>query len=456
MFDCMKKIFLIIAISFVFVPIFAQSDDDLFFDDDGIDEFLEVQDSRTEEINHGSLFETGSIKVGGNFETSLSTLTTIWADDDENFGTHLKNTTLTPKASAFLSVDARPTQTLRMYTKFGLSYPFKSSALATTNAVDIAGTPYYQTSVSISDYLKVKELFTDFSIKERAFFRFGLHTVTWGTGYFYSPVSDMINTSSINPEDVDEQVDGSLNLRTQIVFPGTQNCLWFYVIPSTNFNSSYSAESYLRETALASKADFVFGGWEIGVGGFYKYQNAPKVMLTASGSLKSLSIFGETVYQYGAASEWESAADDWNEKTNIFQATVGISRYWKTPSITLAAQYYYDGNDVDLTHQYVTQGHNIAFLANFGRIFGTTDVTANIFGMINIGKDPIPSGYKSYAQSLGINTSFLSSAIFSAMLNYNPINDLTLGLGPYITMESLKSKPIISLKFSATLGGGKF
>lgn len=451
-----RKIFIFISLIFASLNLFAQSDDDLFFADDGIDEFLEVQDSRTEEINHGTLFETGSIKLGGNFETSLSTLTTLWADDDENFGNHLKNTTLTPKLSAFLSVDARPTQTLRMYTKFALAYPFKSSASATTSDLKLAETTYYQTSVSITDYLKVKELFTDFSIKERAFFRFGLHTVTWGTGYFYSPVSDMINTSSINPEDLDEQVDGSLNLRTQIVFPGTQNCLWFYVIPSTNFNSSYSAETYLRETALASKVDFVFGGWELGVGGFYKYQNAPKAMLTASGSLKSLSIFGETVYQYGASSEWENSKDDWKDKTNIFQATLGVSRYWKTLSITLAAQYYYDGNDVDYTHQYVTQGHNIAFLANFGRIFGTTDLTANIFGMINIGKDPIPKEYKTFAQSLGISTSFLSSAIFSAMLNYSPINDLTLGCGPYITMESLDSKPTVSLKISATLGGGKF
>ncbi len=453
-----KKIFFALSLLiFTSLNLFAQSDDDLFFfDNDGIDEMTLTEDSRTDEINHGTLFENGSIKLGGTFETSLSSLTTLWADDDENFENHLKDTTLTPKVNAFLSVDARPTQTLRMYTKFGLAYPFKSSASAQTNASEFFGTTYYSTQVSVLDYLKVKELFTDFSIKERAFFRFGLHTVTWGTGYFFSPVSDMINTSSIDPEDVDEQVDGSLNLRTQIVFPGNQNCLWFYLIPSTDFNSSYSAQTYLRDTALASKLDFVFGGWELGLGGFYKYQNAPKAMFTASGSLKNLSIFAEAVYQYGARSEWENSKDDWKNKTNIFQATLGVSRYWKTPSITVASQYYYDGNDKDELHQYLTQGHNIAFLANFGRIFGTTDVTASLFGMINFGKEELSATYKSIFEAYGISTSFLSSATFSAMLNYSPIDELTLSAGPYITMETLDSKPTVSLKLTATLGGGKF
>lgn len=454
----MKKIFFLVLLSIIFLPMFAQeSDDDLFFfEDDGIEEFVITEDSKTEELNRGILFETGSIKIGGKFDTSLSTLTTLWADDDENFGTHLKNTSLTPKLSAFLNVDARPTQTLRMYTKFGFAYPFESKAYSSATTNQIGENNYYtQVKTSISDYFKVKELFTDFSINDRAFFRFGLHTVTWGTGYFYSPVSDMINTSSINPEDVDAQVDGSVNLRTQIVFPGSQNCLWFYVIPSTDFKSSYSAESYLRETALAGKADFVLGGWEFGLGGFYKYQNSPKAMFTATGSLKSFSLFGETVYQYGAASEWKNNSD-WKDKTNIFQITAGLSRYWKNPSITLAAQYYYDGNNVDLEHQYVTQGHNIAFLANFGRIFGTTDISANIFGMINIGKKELNSIAKEMMKSSGVNSSFLSSAIFSAMMNFSPINEFSFGIGPYITMETLSSKPSVSLKLNASLGGGKF
>ena len=486
-----KQIFSIIFLTFSLSVLFAQTDDELFggdddfFTDDGIEVVEEV--SAKSDLSKGTLFETGSIKIGGNFSTSLTTMTTLYSDNSDNSGAsgvqiasgvtstagastssatsanaessatpsfkdNLYNTKLTPTASAYILVDARPSQTLRMYTKFGIAYPYTVSA--TTRLGDY--TTYGPTSAttSITDWFTLKELFTDFSIPDRAFFRFGLHTVTWGCGYFFSPVSDLINTSSINPEDTDAQVDGSLNLRTQITFPGSQNCLWFYVIPSTDFINQASAESYLRDTALAGKYELVLGGWEFGLGGFWKYQNAPKAMVTASGSLKNISIFGEFVYRYGADSEW-TASSDWADKTNIIQATVGLSRYWKTPLITFAAQYYYDSNDKDMAHQYFTYGHNLAAILNFGRIFGKTDFTANLFAMVNFGKEEMPALLKSYLSSYGFS-SYLNSMTLSAMFNYSPISELKLGLGPYLTWESLENKPVVSLKLTATLGGGKF
>lgn len=453
----MKKIFLMIFMTAAMIStLSAQSDDDLFggdddfFSDDGID----VVDDTTakSDLSRGVLFETGAIKIGGSFDMGLSTLTTLYADDDDDFGEHIKNTLLTPSASAYLTVDARPTQTLRMYTKMGIKYPYKLQAIsfATPSA---AGYPTVSTSVT--DWLSMKELFTDFSIKDTAFFRFGLHTVTWGTGYFFSPVSDMINTSSINPEDTDAQVDGSVNLRTQITFPGTQNCLWFYVIPSTDFVNKTTFDSYARDTAFAGKADLVFGGWEFGVGGFFQYQNAPKVMLTASGSLKSYSLFGEFVYQYGATSEWD-ANKDWDDKTSIVQVTAGLSRYWKNQNILLAAQYYYDGNGKDIQHQYLTYGHNIAVMANFGRLFGRTDITATAFGMVNFGKDDLPQDLLALFSQSGVGASLFNAMTLSTLVYISPINELKFGMGPYITFKDFETAPTVSLKLSATLGGGKF
>lgn len=156
----MKKILTYTLLSALFLSgAFADDFDELFMDD-GIDEMVTTSDARTDEVNHGALFETGSIKIGGTFDTSISTLTTLWADDEMNFGEHVNDTTLTPKLSAFLTLDARPTQTLRMYTKFGLAYPFKSS---------ISLNPLSSQAASFSDYLKVKELFTDFSVADRVF-----------------------------------------------------------------------------------------------------------------------------------------------------------------------------------------------------------------------------------------------------------------------------------------------
>lgn len=424
----MKKFFVTaFFLTFCFVSISAQSDDfsdedffssddslfsddvfsedSLFADGDGIDEVNEV--SAKTDLSKGILFEDGSIKIGGNFTTSLETETVLYSEEDKSFGENLKDSVLTPTANANLIVDARPTQSLRMYTKFGIQYPYTVKGnLQNKNIFDQVVT--LNTQGTISDWFSLKELFTDFSIADTAFFRFGLHTVTWGTGYFFSPVSDLINTSSIDPENTSAQVDGSLNLRTQIVLPNTQNCLWFYVIPSTNFIAGTTADTYLRDTALAAKADLVFGNWEFGIGGFYKYQNSPKAMLTASGSLKNVSVFGEFVYRYGADSEWSTKKDDWSDKTNIFQATVGLSRYWKNPAITLAAQYYYDGNNKDMTHQYLTYGHNVAALLSFGKILGNSDFTASIFGMVN----------------------FEKAMKLSAMINYSPLSSIKIGMGP--------------------------
>lgn len=431
---------------------FFSSEEDLFGNDDGIDVIEEV--SAKTDLSKGILFENGSVKIGGIFTTSVSAQTVLYSEQEKSFGENLKDTILQPKANAFLSVDARPNQNLRMYTKFGIKYPYSVNAnLVNPNPLIPGSKPDYNTKISVKDWFTLKELFTDFSIADTAFFRFGLHTVTWGTGYFFSPVSDLINTSSINPEDTTAQVDGSLNLRTQIVFPNSQNCLWFYVIPSTDFISNTTAESYLRDTALAGKADIIIGNWELGVGGFWKYQNAPKAMLTATGSLKNISIFGEFVWRYGSDSEWQENSD-WDNKTNIIQATVGLSRYWKNPAIMLAAQYYYDGNDIDFLHKYLTYGHNIAATANFGKILGNSDFTANIFAMVNFGKKDIPDFKASLISENSLN--LVNTFVLSGMVNYSPISALTVGMGPYITWKTFENKPTVSLKITATLGGGKF
>ena len=458
----MKKILSIFIILFLALNIFAQSDDDLFgdddfFGDDGIEEVVDV--SAKSDLSKGVIFDTGSIKVGGSLTAGISTNTVLYSPASTDFGENLKNTKLKPDLSAMLSVDARPTETLRMYTKFGLAYPFVNNATSVTYKNDFDLIQPYKTTTSITDWFKLKELFTDFSIKDTAFFRFGVHTVTWGTGYFFSPVSDMINTSSIDPENPELQVDGALNLRTQIIIPNSQNCLWFYVIPSTNFTNQ-TAESYARDTAVAGKADILIGNWELGLGAFYKYQNAPKAMITATGSLKKVSFFGELVYSYGAASEWTKNTD-WDDKTSIFQATAGLTYFWKDPMITLAAQYYYNGNDKDAPFNYAIGGHNFAALVNFGKVLGNKDITATIFSMANFGREELSDSELAVLKLAGVDESLISSMTgtsftTTAMLYYSPVKEMKVGMGPVLSFKTFDENPTVALKLSATLGGGKF
>lgn len=469
----MKRIItLLLLITLPLTILTAQSDDDLFggsddalfgSDDDlfGDDSISEVSDvAAKSDLSKGVIFDTGSIKIGGSLSAGLDTNTVLWGPDQEDLGDNIHDTTLTPDLSAMLSVDARPSETLRIYSKFGFAYPFVDN-------VTMALSQNSQPEFTIADWFKLKELFTDFSLKDTAFFRFGVHTVTWGTGYFFSPVSDMINSSSIDPEHPEKQVDGSLNLRTQIIIPNSQNCLWFYVIPSNKFEGQ-TAETYARDTAIAGKADILIGNWEFGLGGLWKYQSAPKAMLTATGSLKKMSFFGEFVYSYGAVSEWAENTD-WDDKTNIFQATAGFSYYWKDPKLNIAAQYYFEGNDADFEKKITMYGHNIALMVSKGDLFKNPDLSLNLFAMANIGRKEaeLEDILKSYPM-LGLasieeknaavdRASHAMPALTANLtLNYSPINELSFGIGPALSFRDYESKPTVSLKLSAKLGGGKF
>lgn len=453
----MKKLFtVLILLNLIAIAAFAQFEDDDFFFDDGIEEVTSV--SASSDLSKGILFENGSVKIGGSLSSSISTMTTLFSSEDKSFSDNLADTTLTPTLNSTLSIDARPVQDLRIYTKFAFNYPFTSVGTASIPNPN-PNPPLTVVPVAISDYLNVKECFTDFSVADRAYFRFGIHTVSWGTGFFFSPVSDIINTSSINPEDTDAQVDGCLNLRAQITFPDSLNCLWLYAVPSSDFKAN--------KTAFAAKYEFLLGGWEFGTGAYYKYEAAPKAMITASGSLKKMTIFGEALYQYGGNSEWQ-ADSSWNNKSSIFQATVGVSYYWKDPQITLAAQYYYDGNDVDKLYSIPSildipefyQGHNIAFITNFGKIGDVKDLSISLFGMMNFGRNDVfvtTAGLSQLgAMSLKESDINLPVATFSATANYSVNSALSFGAGPYITVTDWDEKPVVALKLSAKLGGGNY
>ena len=476
----MKRILtLLILLILPLTTITAQSDDDLFggsddalfgadddfFGDDSIDEVPDVV--AKSDLSKGVIFDSGSVKVGGSLSAGLSTNTVLYSEEENDFADNLKHTTLTPDLSAMLSVDARPTETLRLYTKFGFAYPFEDK---TSIEYQLNQNNGAEPKVTVADWFKLKELFTDFSVNDTAYFRFGIHTVTWGAGYFFSPVSDMINSTSIDPEHPEKQVDGALNLRTQIIIPDSQNCLWFYVIPSTNFKNQ-TAETYARDTALAGKADILIGNWELGVGGLYKYDSALKAMLTATGSLKKISFFGEFVYSYGAASEWAKNTD-WDDKTNIFQATAGFTYYWKEQKINLAAQYLFEGNDKDLEKKITQYGHNVALMASKGELFKNPDLSLSLFAMANIGRKEATTAdiiekypeAAMFAVAAPAQLEEMAKQASTAMpaltanltLNYKPFKDMSFGAGPSITFKDFETKPTVSMKLTATLGGGKF
>jgi hypothetical protein len=406
----------------------AENDDELFGDDAVINATEPAADPA-----HGIMFRNGSVKIGGMYDMELTTLTTFGKDISVNDA--FNNTLLTPLGDAQFTVDARPSDNLRMFCRTGIHFPYITEKNATTGKTVSVLYDYslYETeNKKLSDSDKaallenlfyVKELFTDFSLYDHAYFRFGKHTVTWGTGYFFSPAGNVVNLTEIDPEHTDRLVEGPLSLRTQIVFSGTQNCIWLYLLPDI---STYRAGA----TAFAAKGEIVLGGWELGLGGYYKYEYAPRLIATASGSLfNKINTFAECVAAGGTDDDW---ADDFSfsNKTPVWQATAGGSYYWKLPQITFAAQYYYDGKETDTT----TNGSNIAATVSFAKVC-TTNITGLLYSNINFDK---------------------KTAVTSGMLSYSPLDELTLGAGPYVVWSSFDNSPKISLKVNAKLGGGTF
>lgn len=463
--------------------LFGGSSDDDLFGGSLVEQWSPENSPSDPDLAQGILFKDGSVKIGGSVSASIGTTTTLLDKNYTPFGDNVEATSIEPSLSATLSIDARPSQTLRMFGKMSLSYPFESYAIG-------AGIG----TAAVSEYFKVKELFTDFSVNDSVYFRFGLHTVSWGTGFFYSPASDLINTSSIDPENTDVQVSGSLNLRAQIPIKNTQNCLWLYVVPPTYSSSSSnilsnngsfgnsnnfsisdllstnnSTAKKLNETSFGGKFEFLIKNWELGVGTMLRYHGAPKAMATFSGSIfkGKIAVFGEGVYQYGSSLEWNNDNDDWYAKTHIFHFTAGGFYTWKALDATIAGQYYYNGNHSDLM-KYYNSGHNIALMISFANLFDNSKLSAAFFGMINIGHDKFDQkSLQEYTNSMGANYTVtdadvdaMNNAIpaltLSTTFSYAPFKSLSFSGGPYLTMANVNNPPNISFKLSAKLGGGNF
>ena len=74
--------------------------------------------------------------------------------------------------------------------------------------------------------------------------------------------------------------------------------------------------------------------------------------------------------------------------------------------------------------------------------------------MVNFGKEDLPPSLSAMLPQT--YASLINTMTLSAMINYSPLSTIKIGMGPYITWKSFDNNPTVSLKLSASLGGGKF
>jgi hypothetical protein len=304
--------------------------DSLFGDEEVVEEAPAQPSSDASKQNPvTAALKSDKVRVGGSFSGSITPGAT-WSDFwDGDLALSDSNTALGASLKSTLFFDARPAEDFRVYGSVKAAYPFSTE---TADGVSVPN-------------MSVFELFADFNVNDKVYFRLGKSTVKWGVGYFWSP-ADVINLEPINVLDAEAQREGPINFRVNVPIAGTQNNVYFYAI--------LDAEDVdFDTTALAAKAEFLLGNYEVGLGAYYRYDTAERAMLTLTGPLGDFDVFGEAMVSRGSAKTYVTgiapngtisyrAPGDVRESL-FFSASAGFLYNNSNENLTIVGQYYYNG-----------------------------------------------------------------------------------------------------------------
>lgn len=376
----MKRLFVLVILILLISPVFAEtvdeaelfgsseddlfgssdSEDDLFgsSDDDlfgGSDDLLtDIENSETD-MGSAMLTNEQPVVIGGSYSFSL---TPGWGwkfDESDDIGA------ISANLSSRLYFDARPDESIRVYGKAVLSYPFDENYELTDSNPDPNTTDNIMVSTrSFSDVLSVQELFSDFTVGDDLFVRVGKQNLNWGVGYFFSP-ANLLNISSIDPLDPEAELTGPVSIKMNKPV-GIDNIYGYVIIPSSNVA--------LDGLKYAAKYEKVIGNSEIGLGGLYTYGDDPIVMSTLSTSIGDVALFAEGTASFAAIDDVQ------------FAATAGGRYSWSAPesdlSLNLAGQYYYDGSSEDYPHKMAA---NVSVNLNSKISVGATWLESGVEGL---------------------------------------------------------------------------
>jgi hypothetical protein len=339
--------------------------------------------------------------------------------------------------------------------------------------------------------IQLFELFSDFNWQDKVFLRIGKHTVKWGVGYFWSP-ADVLNVTSIDITDPTAQREGPISLRAHYPLPQSQNNLWAYaLVPNASDPSKLKPE----DMAGAAKAEVLFGGWELGFGGFYQRDKAPRGMVTATGSVRQVSLFGEAVASWGSDKTFTSdilfnplntAAPlsfvTRKETSGLyFSGTAGFSYAKSDWNFNSVGQYFYNGDGYEdgTRKDLIKKARNLEAALSAANPGASAIATRTLQGLVvNSGRH---YGALSLSRSeLGLKD-LTGSALFIAnlsdlsgfvqpTLSYRFFDRATANLGGtfYWSTDALwgagkdgeyvviAGGPSVTISVKASLGGGRF
>ena len=394
-----------------------------------------------------------AVEIGGSYRFSL-TGEARWASLADLADAPLKpdSHSVSVDLGATVFLDARPADDFRVFGKVDLSYPFTTD-------------PDAQPAREFDDIVRVKELFSDFTIGDALFLRGGKHTIAWGVGYFFSP-ADVLNLTAIDPEDPDAEREGPVSLRANLPI-GFHN-LYLYALADPIDGGV--------QLAVAPKAEVVLDGAEVGIGAYYRPDRVPRAMLTLSTSLLEFDLFAELEASLGSDRRFvERAARGSGNRfglrtvrnsDDLFAAATAGLRYTYTPeaqdwSATFAGQYLWNGEGYEDAELLRDQRVGVAALLAAGDLSrgdlvfqGRHYAAASL--NVALGRDADWSAGVFWLSNLSDGSGRVAPS-----LTFRPLDQFSLRAGATLTYgpDGAEMTPFgsrVAATLTATIGSGRF
>jgi hypothetical protein len=298
--------------------------------------------------------------------------------------------------STKLFLDGRPDKDFRFRLSLKTGYPFTTDTKALTSAKYVTtpsiGVTTSSSTISVPN-LKVWEMFTDVTVNDALFLRFGKQSASWGTSYFYSP-GDVISLTAKDASDPTAEREGPVAMKATVPFPGLKaNLTGFVLARDSYFGSDLPS---LQTLGYALQADVLVGDAQVSLGGFYQRDNAPKAVATLNTGfgflhipgLSDVNLFSEAVFSYGAdvlktsgttggANPQFTSISSW-DKTLYYTGTVGASYSNSDANLTLRAEYLY--NPFGSSDKTVAQTAYNTFVAASMNAYTGTNTAGRAYG----------------------------------------------------------------------------
>lgn len=210
-----------------------------------------------------------------------------------------------------------------IYGDFNLDIRLPGSVKSYANAV------VAYSAVTDSLTLQLNELFLDWNLNYRLFFRGGKQILQWGRGYFFNPV-DLVNVEKKALVDELDGREGAFGLRTHVPFGTVANFYGFL-----DMGGVPRADSL----ALALKAEFLVKSVEFALSAWGRSKTDPVYGLDFSTSLGNFMLSGELALHQSLR------AYDLSDKEDSF-GIITMRKKW-VPRLSLGAGHYFDFGDIN-------------------------------------------------------------------------------------------------------------